>query len=46
MTQNEFVALCLAHLVEPELALENNAVVAALKACDTEKVVQVLTTEF
>jgi hypothetical protein len=46
MTQNEFVALCLAHLVEPELALENEDIIEALEARDNEMVLLVLTTEF
>ena len=31
MTMNQFAALCGKHLIAPEVALENDAVVSALK---------------
>jgi hypothetical protein len=52
MSANDFNQLCQSHLVDPEIALENDAVVAALqvRGCSkyevAEKVEQVLREEF
>lgn len=46
MTQNEFLALCLEHCVDPSIALENPAIVEALKARDAQAVATILTNEF
>jgi hypothetical protein len=46
MTQNEFLTLCLEHGVAPSLALENPAIVEALKARDAQAVATILTNEF
>jgi len=46
MTKNEFLALCLEHCVDPNLALENPAIVEALKARDAQAVATILTNEF
>jgi hypothetical protein len=51
MTANEFNQLCQSHLVDPEIALDNENIIEALQARGThqqifEKVEQVLITEF
>jgi hypothetical protein len=46
MTRNEFVVLCLKYNIAPEIALENENVVRALKAKDTREVENVLRDEF
>jgi hypothetical protein len=46
MTHNEFVALCYEQCIHPDVALENDDVVKALKARDDELVQQLLTNEF
>lgn len=46
MTKNDFLTLCLEHCVDPSLALENPAVVEALKARDAQAVAAALTNEF
>jgi hypothetical protein len=46
MTQNEFFILCSEHNLPPEIALENENLVQALRDRDSEKVKQILNTEF
>lgn len=46
MTANEFAALCAEHGIAPEIALENESIVAALRARDRDKVAQILRDEF
>ena len=46
MTHNEFVALCYEQCIPPNIALENDDIVEALKARDDDLVQQLLTTEF
>lgn len=46
MTQNQFTALCTEHCIAPEIALENDDIVAALKARDDVEVTRILTEEF
>ena len=51
MTANEFNQLCQSHLVDPEIALDNENIIEALQVRGThqqifEKVEQVLITEF
>jgi hypothetical protein len=46
MTQNEFVAKCAQLSVAPELALENDLIVSALKDRDDAQVILLLTTQF
>jgi hypothetical protein len=41
-----FIALCLERTIDPSLALENPAVIEALKAKDDETVVDILDTAF
>jgi hypothetical protein len=46
MTQNQFAALCTEHCIAPEIALENDSIVEALKARDDAEVVRILSEEF
>ena len=46
MTKFEFLALCGEHNIDPEIALENDAIIEALKAKNDEQVVEILTKEF
>jgi DNA-binding GntR family transcriptional regulator len=46
MTQNQFIALCFKHCIEPRFALENEAIVEALKQRDDNAVEHILTTQF
>jgi hypothetical protein len=46
MTKLEFLALCGEHNIEPAIALENDAIIEALKAKNDEQVIQILTEEF
>ena len=46
MTQNEFIAKCEQLSVAPELALENDEIVEALKNRDDQLVVELLNTQF
>lgn len=46
MTQNQFAALCTEHCIAPEIALENDDIVAALKARDDAAIVRILSEEF
>ena len=46
MTQTEFITLCLERTIYPELALENEAIVEALKAKDDERVIELLNNAF
>ena len=46
MTQTQFTAICGELLIDPAIALENENVVAALKAKDDAKVRKVLESEF
>lgn len=46
MTQIDFIALCGQYLIDPGLALENDAIREALKRGDDNKVKALLQTEF
>jgi hypothetical protein len=46
MTQNQFIYLCNESNIEPALALENDNIVAAIKAGDIEMVQFLLDNEF
>jgi hypothetical protein len=46
MTQNEFAALCGAYLIDPAIALENDNVIAAIKAADVAGLIAILENEF
>jgi len=46
MTQNQFAALCTEHCIAPEIALENDDIVEALKARDDAEIVRILSEEF
>jgi hypothetical protein len=46
MTQNQFLALCNEHLVDPGIALENPAIVEALETRNDEAVIAALTNDF
>ena len=46
MTKLEFLALCGEHNIEPAIALENDAIIVALKAKNDDQVLQILTEEF
>jgi hypothetical protein len=42
MTQNQFLSLCLEHNILPEVALENDDIVEALRARDDALVEQLI----
>tara|TARA_R110000744_G_scaffold92573_1_gene179137 strand:+ start:451 stop:591 length:141 start_codon:yes stop_codon:yes gene_type:complete len=46
MTSNEFLALCNANGISPEIALENENLATALYKRDNEKVEKIIKTEF
>lgn len=46
MTQNDFLTLCNEHHISPEIALENDDLVQALRERDDEKVHNIITNEF
>ena len=46
MTQIQFQILCGKHLIEPNMALENQNIIEALRESDDEKVERILETEF
>jgi len=46
MSKFEFMALCGEHLIDPDMALENDNLNLALLARDDAEVVRVLTEEF
>lgn len=47
MTQSEFLATCMALLIDPAIALESDAVVQALREhCSTKELTEILSTEF
>lgn len=46
MTRNEFLMLCNLHTVTPEIALEHDALRAALRERDDAEVKRILTEEF
>lgn len=46
MTRNEFARLCELYLIAPAVALENDAIRAALAARDSKAVERLLATEF
>ena len=46
MTKNQFMALCAAACIDPAIALENDNVVAAIRAGDVDQVKYLLTNEF
>ena len=46
MTQNEFATECISRTIDPAIALENDAVVAALLAKDKAAVIAALDNEF
>ena len=46
MTQNEFVAKCEQLCIAPELALENDLIVSALRDRNDQQVIELLETQF
>jgi len=46
MTQTEFLTLCLEHNLTPELALENDEVVQALRERNDAEVCRIIEQEF
>ena len=46
MTQNTFNQLCQELTIEPQLALENDAIVEALQSKDDALVIELLKTQF
>jgi len=46
MKQSEFIALCTERLVDPSLAIENDAIREALQSGDRAKIVEALDNEF
>jgi len=46
MTQTQFQILCGEHLIEPNMALENENICEALRQRDADQVKQILETEF
>ena len=46
MTLSKFVSLCHERTIDPSLALENPAIIEALKAKDDETVIDILDTAF
>jgi hypothetical protein len=46
MTQTEFITLCLEHNLPPELALENDELVQALRERDDATVNRIIENEF
>lgn len=46
MTKAEFFALCEERLIDPSIALESEAVIAALRAKDPQAVIAALDSEF
>ena len=46
MTQTQFQILCGEYLIEPNMALENENICAALRERDDEQVKQILENEF
>jgi hypothetical protein len=46
MTQTEFITLCLEHNLQPELALENDELVQALRERDDATVNRIIENEF
>ncbi len=46
MTQNQFLALCSEHLIDPGVALENDALVQALETRDDEAVIHIIQNQF
>ena len=46
MTSNEFLALCIANNIAPEIALENENLTNALYKRDNEKVKKIIKKEF
>ena len=46
MTQHQFLALCLEHCITPEIALDNESIVQALKARDDVELARILLEEF
>ena len=46
MSKNEFLVLCSAHSIDPDMALENDNVVEALRNRDDDAVATFLESEF
>jgi hypothetical protein len=46
MTQNQFNNLCAAYLIDPAIALENDNVIAAIRAGDVAALTVILQNEF
>jgi hypothetical protein len=46
MTQNQFNTLCAAYYIDPAIALENDNVIAAIRAGDVAALTAVLQNEF
>lgn len=46
MTKNTFLLICQQHLIDPDLALENENVIAAIKENNLEKLNAIFASEF
>ena len=46
MTQNQFNTLCAAYYIDPAIALENDNVIAAIRAGDIAALTAILQNEF
>jgi hypothetical protein len=46
MTQNQFLTLCNEHHILPDIALENDDLVQALRERDDDKVQRIIANEF
>lgn len=46
MTQNQFNALCNEHGIAPNIALENEDLIEALRERNDERVIEIITQEF
>lgn len=46
MTQNQFATLCDQYSIDPAIALENDNVIAAIRAGDAAALVNILQNEF
>ena len=46
MTKNQFATLCAAYQIDPAIALENDNVIAAIRAGDVASLTAILENEF
>lgn len=46
MTQNQFASICAQYSIDPAIALENDNVIAAIRAGDVAALAAVLASEF